>query len=160
MLNENFNTRLQECIRRDSKHLDGIIFKKKWAGSYTHKMAYIVTYYDKISKPKKIYCILDYVTYTGMNVIWNKEVQTGVVQTDYKVVLYGLQTITALAVVFTERNLIPACKRRKFLLCDSVKRVTLGCLHPVALVRSDDVGFNPSTQRHYRRLIYYILIYT
>jgi hypothetical protein len=26
----------------------------------------------------------------------------------------------------------------------------LGCLHPVARVRSDDVGFNPSTQRHYR----------
>jgi hypothetical protein len=31
--------------------------------------------------------------------------------------------------------------------------LNLGCLHPVACVRSDDVGFNPSTQRHYRRLI-------
>jgi hypothetical protein len=27
----------------------------------------------------------------------------------------------------------------------------LGCLHPVARVISYDVGFNPSTQRHYRR---------
>jgi hypothetical protein len=25
--------------------------------------------------------------------------------------------------------------------------VNLGCLHPVARVRSDDVGFNPSTQQ-------------
>jgi hypothetical protein len=32
----------------------------------------------------------------------------------------------------------------------------LGCLHPVARVRSDDVGFYPSTQRHYR--IYYLYI--
>jgi hypothetical protein len=31
--------------------------------------------------------------------------------------------------------------------------LNLGCLHPVARVRSDDVGFYPSTQRHYRRLI-------
>jgi hypothetical protein len=36
--------------------------------------------------------------------------------------------------------------------------VNLGCLHPVARVRSDDVGFYPSTQRHYRRLIYYLYI--
>jgi hypothetical protein len=35
-----------------------------------------------------------------------------------------------------------------------------GCLHPVARVRSDDVGFNPSTQRHYRRLIYYLYIHS
>jgi hypothetical protein len=34
--------------------------------------------------------------------------------------------------------------------------LNLGCLHPVARVRSDDVGFYPSTQRHYRRLIYYL----
>jgi hypothetical protein len=26
---DNFKTRLQECVRRDGKHLDGIIFKKK-----------------------------------------------------------------------------------------------------------------------------------
>jgi hypothetical protein len=32
-------------------------------------------------------------------------------------------------------------------------------LHPVARVISYDVGFNPSTQRHYRRLIYYLYIY-
>jgi hypothetical protein len=32
-------------------------------------------------------------------------------------------------------------------------KLNLGCLHPVARMRSDDVGFNPSTQRHYRRLI-------
>jgi hypothetical protein len=36
----------------------------------------------------------------------------------------------------------------------------LGCLHPVALVISDDAGFNPSTQRHYRRLIYYLYIHS
>jgi hypothetical protein len=30
--------------------------------------------------------------------------------------------------------------------------LNLGCLHPVARVKSYDVGFNPSTQRHYRRL--------
>jgi hypothetical protein len=36
-------------------------------------------------------------------------------------------------------------------------KLNLGCLHPVARVRSDDVGFNPSTQRHYRR--YYIVNY-
>jgi hypothetical protein len=29
------------------------------------------------------------------------------------------------------------------------------CLHPVACVRSGDGGFYPSTQRHYRMLIYY-----
>jgi hypothetical protein len=28
--------------------------------------------------------------------------------------------------------------------------LNLGCLLPVARVISDDVGFNPSTQRHYR----------
>jgi hypothetical protein len=42
-----FKTRLQKCIWRDGKHLDGIIFKTKWAGSYTHKMAYFVMYYNK-----------------------------------------------------------------------------------------------------------------
>jgi hypothetical protein len=39
-------------------------------------------------------------------------------------------------------------------------KLNLGCLHPVARVISDDVGFNPSTQRHYRRLIYYVYIYS
>jgi hypothetical protein len=34
-----------------------------------------------------------------------------------------------------------------------INYVYLGCLHPVARVISYDVGFNPSTQRHYRRLI-------
>jgi hypothetical protein len=34
--------------------------------------------------------------------------------------------------------------------------LNLGCFHPVARVISYDVGFNPSTQRHYRRLIYYL----
>jgi hypothetical protein len=33
------------------------------------------------------------------------------------------------------------------------KIFNLGCLHAVAHVISYDVGFNPSTQRHYRRLI-------
>jgi hypothetical protein len=37
-------------------------------------------------------------------------------------------------------------------------KLNLGCLHPVALVISDDVGFNPCTQPHYRRLIYYLYI--
>jgi hypothetical protein len=38
--------------------------------------------------------------------------------------------------------------------------LNLGCLHPVACVRSDDGGFYiPSTQRHYRRLIYYYIIF-
>jgi hypothetical protein len=36
--------------------------------------------------------------------------------------------------------------------------LNLGYLHPVARVISYDVGFNPSTQRHYRRLIYYLYI--
>jgi hypothetical protein len=36
----------------------------------------------------------------------------------------------------------------------------LGCLHPVARVISYDVGFNPSTQRRYRRLIYYLYIHS
>jgi hypothetical protein len=35
----------------------------------------------------------------------------------------------------------------------------LGCLHPVARVRSGDGGFYPSTQRHYRRIIYYLYFY-
>jgi hypothetical protein len=39
-----------------------------------------------------------------------------------------------------------------------IYKLNLGCLHPVARVVSDDVGFNPSTQRHYRRLIYYLYI--
>jgi hypothetical protein len=43
----NFKVRLQECVWRDGKHLDGIIFKTKWAGRYTHKVAYIVIFYDK-----------------------------------------------------------------------------------------------------------------
>jgi hypothetical protein len=38
--------------------------------------------------------------------------------------------------------------------------LNLGCLHPVARVISDNVGFNPSTQRHYRRLIYLYYLYT
>jgi hypothetical protein len=33
-----------------------------------------------------------------------------------------------------------------------LSKLNLGCLHPVARVRSDDVGFNPSTQRYYHRL--------
>jgi hypothetical protein len=37
--------------------------------------------------------------------------------------------------------------------------LNLGCLHPVARVISYDVGFNPSTQRHYRRLIYNLYIH-
>jgi hypothetical protein len=41
-----------------------------------------------------------------------------------------------------------------------IYKLNLGCLHPVARVISYDVGFNPSTQRHYRRLIYYIYIAT
>jgi hypothetical protein len=36
----------------------------------------------------------------------------------------------------------------------------LVCLHPVACVISYDVGFNPSTQRDYRRLIYYLYIHS
>jgi hypothetical protein len=41
-------------------------------------------------------------------------------------------------------------------------KLNLGCLHPVARVRSDDVGFNASTQRtrNYRRLIYYLYIHS
>jgi hypothetical protein len=35
-----------------------------------------------------------------------------------------------------------------------------GCLHPVARVISDDVGFSPSTQRHYRSLMYYLYIHS
>jgi hypothetical protein len=31
--------------------------------------------------------------------------------------------------------------------------LNLGCLHPVARVVSYDVGFNPSTQRHYHRFV-------
>jgi hypothetical protein len=31
--------------------------------------------------------------------------------------------------------------------------LNLGCLHPVACVRSGEGGFYPSTQRHYRGLI-------
>jgi hypothetical protein len=38
--------------------------------------------------------------------------------------------------------------------------LNLGCLHPVARVISYDVGFNPSTQRYYRRLIYYFYIHS
>jgi hypothetical protein len=38
--------------------------------------------------------------------------------------------------------------------------LNLGCLHPVAHVISYDVGFNLSTQRHYRRLIYYLCIHS
>jgi hypothetical protein len=41
-----------------------------------------------------------------------------------------------------------------------VKIFNLGCLHPVARVISYDVGFNPSTQLHYRRLIYYLYIHS
>jgi hypothetical protein len=40
------------------------------------------------------------------------------------------------------------------------RNLNLGCLHPVARVRTDDVGFNPSTQRHYRRLIYYLYVHS
>jgi hypothetical protein len=39
-------------------------------------------------------------------------------------------------------------------------KIDLGCLHPVERVISYDVGFNPSTQRHYRRLIYYLYIHS
>jgi hypothetical protein len=34
-------------------------------------------------------------------------------------------------------------------LISRVVYFNLGCLHPVAHMRSDDVGFNPSVQRHY-----------
>jgi hypothetical protein len=37
--------------------------------------------------------------------------------------------------------------------------LNLGCLHPVACVRSGDGGFYQSMQRHYRRLIYYLYYY-
>jgi hypothetical protein len=43
------------------------------------------------------------------------------------------------------------CRLRRRLL------LTLGYLHPVACVRSGDGFFYPSTQRHYRRLIYILL---
>jgi hypothetical protein len=45
------------------------------------------------------------------------------------------------------------------LTTNSFYELNLGCFHPVARVRSNYLGFNPSTQRHYRRLIYYIYIY-
>jgi hypothetical protein len=38
-------------------------------------------------------------------------------------------------------------------------RLNLGCLSPVARVISYDVGFNPSTPRLYREIIYYLYIY-
>jgi hypothetical protein len=41
-----------------------------------------------------------------------------------------------------------------------IPKVNLGCLHPVTRVISDDVGFNLSTLRHYRRLIYYLYIHS
>jgi hypothetical protein len=48
-------------------------------------------------------------------------------------------------------------RNRKCSVPNSFKsKLNLGCLHPVARVISYDVGFNPSTQRHYRRLIYYL----
>jgi hypothetical protein len=34
----------------------------------------------------------------------------------------------------------------------------LGCLHPVAFVKSGDGGFYPSTQRHYLRLILLLIL--
>jgi hypothetical protein len=43
---------------------------------------------------------------------------------------------------------------------NAIYRLNLGCLHPVAPVISYDVGFNPSTQRHYRTLIYYLYIHS
>jgi hypothetical protein len=46
----NFNTRLQECMWRDGKHLDGIIFKTK-SLEVIHKMAYLLHIMtNKISK--------------------------------------------------------------------------------------------------------------
>jgi hypothetical protein len=46
-------------------------------------------------------------------------------------------------------------------LCSNyATRFNLGCLHPVVRVISYDVGFNPSTQRHYLRLIYYLYIHS
>jgi hypothetical protein len=37
---------------------------------------------------------------------------------------------------------------------EEVSFLDVGFLHPVACVRLDDAGFNPSTQRQYRRLIF------
>jgi hypothetical protein len=39
-------------------------------------------------------------------------------------------------------------------------KLDLGCLHPVASVRSGDGGFYPSTQRRYRRLYFSILLHS
>jgi hypothetical protein len=39
-------------------------------------------------------------------------------------------------------------------------KLNLGCLHPIVRVRSNDVGFNPSTQHHYCSLIYYLYIHS
>jgi hypothetical protein len=44
--------------------------------------------------------------------------------------------------------------------CSLLLLLNLGCLHPVAPLISYDVGFNPSTQCHYRRLIYYLYIHS
>jgi hypothetical protein len=38
--------------------------------------------------------------------------------------------------------------------------LNLGCSHPVARVISYDVGFNPSMQRQYCRLLYYLYIHS
>jgi hypothetical protein len=48
------------------------------------------------------------------------------------------------------------CSEQKTVRQIMSRNVNLGCLHPVARAISYDVGFNPSMQRHYRRLIYYV----
>jgi hypothetical protein len=64
-------------------------------------------------------------------------------------------TTTNIAVATTELN-----KDESMYRCNMVAVVKcyLGCLHAVARVISYDVGFNPSTQRHNLRLIYYLYI--
>jgi hypothetical protein len=47
---------------------------------------------------------------------------------------------------------------RHICLACSFNNLNIGCMHPVACVRSSDGGFYPSTQRHYRRLILLLIL--
>jgi hypothetical protein len=63
-----------------------------------------------------------------------------------------------LLLIMPHVSVVRPSSRKNYSSFYSKSNLNLEFLHPVVCERSDDVGFNPSTQRHYRRLILLLIL--
>jgi hypothetical protein len=72
----------------------------------------------------------------------------------HKILLLSCYLISYLSLRFISNHFMELLNHVLNILCN----LNLGCLHPVACVRSGEGGFYPSTQRHYLRLILILIL--